>query len=216
MPSSVIFKSVIAAGATGGVLGGAYLVTPYVFPKKESIRSKLEKAGWNILLHTGRDSEWTAIYEKYKSKETNDLSKLDGTVTKNESNDTGIPKLKKSCESALSKEFSESLYKAAVRWCVTPISVENRLQHLGGYTKINIDENNTTLDHETWKQREVTFKSNSSKNSSDFGITFPASTNNQESNIKEIKKGCKKHLEKKNYEDDFESSIQNARNWCNK
>ncbi|AEG73600.1 hypothetical protein MHF_1364 [Mycoplasma haemofelis Ohio2] len=216
IPSSILFKSTMAAGAAGGVLGGAYLAKPYLFPEKENIRSKLEKAGWEILPHTGNDSDWTAIYEKYKLKAANDLSRLDETVTQNEANNTGIPKLKKSCQSALSKEFSESLYKSAVRWCVVPVSVESRLQYLGGYTKINIDENNTSVDHETWKQREATFKSNSDKNSSDFGITFPASPSDQEANIKEIKKGCKKHLERKNYEDDFGSSIQNARRWCSK
>ncbi|AEG73643.1 hypothetical protein MHF_1409 [Mycoplasma haemofelis Ohio2] len=216
MTSTLLAKSAAATGAIGGIAGGAYLIKSHLFSGQESIRSKLEKEGWVLLSHEGKESEWTTIYGKYKKKETKDPSKLDETVTKNEADNSGIPKLKRSCELALSKEFSESLYKSIIRWCVTPVSVEERLKYLGNYTKINVEDSDATTDNDIWQTREATFKSDLTKNNQYLGVDLPSTPDNKAENIKKLKTGCRNHLGRKNYEDEFESSIEKVKDWCGK
>ncbi|AEG73639.1 hypothetical protein MHF_1403 [Mycoplasma haemofelis Ohio2] len=196
--------------------GGSYLAKPYIFPETETIKDRLKKDRWAILEHDRQSSEWSAIYGKYKLKTVNDATRLDSSITPNESDDTGIPKLKKSCESALSKQFSESLYKSVIRWCVAPVSVESRLEYLGNYTKINVDGNNTSDDQSIWQQRETEFQKQLATNNTYLGVNLASPSNNQADNIKKLKEGCKSHLDKKNYEDEFEISMEKVKTWCGK
>ncbi|AEG73654.1 hypothetical protein MHF_1420 [Mycoplasma haemofelis Ohio2] len=210
-------KGLIGLGGLGSIAGGAYLAKPYIFSEKDSIETTLTNNKWEVLKQEGQDSLWEEIYNKYKEQELDSPSRFDKTITKGEDKSTGLPKLKGSCQKALSQEFSPSLYRTVTRWCVTPISAADRLEKLGGYKKINVEETNTTADQTEWTAKETEFKKALDKNNSYLGVTLPSSESKQvEANIKLLKAGCKKHMDRKNYDDDFEGSMEKVNTWCGK
>ncbi|AEW45852.1 hypothetical protein MHC_04980 [Mycoplasma haemocanis str. Illinois] len=216
MSSSFLTKSVLATGAVGGVTGGAYLAKPHIFPEKEKIEARLKKDKWESLNFEGQDEKWKEIYNVYKEKELTDPSRFDQKIAKGEDESTGLSKLKNNCREALTKDFRESLYRTVTKWCVVPVGAADRLVALGGYQKINVNDNDTTTDKDAWTSKESSFKTNLTSNNTYLGVSLPDNTNTSEDNIKLLKQGCKKHMEKKNYEIDFEGSMNKVQKWCGK
>ncbi|AEG73597.1 hypothetical protein MHF_1361 [Mycoplasma haemofelis Ohio2] len=217
MASSFLAKTALATGAAGGVAGGAYLASPHIFPEKEKIEARLTKDKWEVLSFDGKDDKWKEIYNQYKTKELTDPSRFDKEIAKDEAESTGLPKLKKNCREALTQEFKESLYRTVTKWCVVPIGVADRLIALGeNYKKINVESTDANTDDAEWKSKETDFKANLEFNNTYLGVTLPSSKGTQEENIKLLKEGCKKHMNKKNYESDFEGSMSKVKKWCGK
>ncbi|AEG73640.1 hypothetical protein HF1_13280 [Mycoplasma haemofelis str. Langford 1] len=210
-------KGLMGLGGMGSLAGGAYLAKPYMFPKGESIEAKLNLDKWEILSTEGNDSAWNDIYGKYKTKELSDPSRFDSKIAKDEDQSTGLPKLKESCKLALTQEFKESLYRTVTKWCVVPVSASDRLEKLGGYTKISVDKTSSNPDGDLWTRRETEFKTKLNENNAYLGVSLPSTTGSQSpSNIDLLKDGCKTHMDKKNYDGDFEGSMEKVKKWCGK
>ncbi|CBY93287.1 hypothetical protein HF1_12790 [Mycoplasma haemofelis str. Langford 1] len=203
--SALLIKSLILAGGASLAVGGGFLAfSRDLFPNSKTIKNKLISEKYQIL-DTG-SNHWSTIFSKYNDSK-NTSWKFEGQIS-NEGD------LKSACKKVLEREEdNQSLYKSASKWCVVPRKAE---EFVSGLLKVEDGQ-----DAEAWgrvlaayKKTKVTGDSSTTKYAlGDVSITDPSNDSDAE-NKKALQKGCKDRKGKFTYDLDFDSSIQEMKEWC--
>ncbi|AEW45849.1 hypothetical protein MHC_04965 [Mycoplasma haemocanis str. Illinois] len=203
--NTLFIKPLVLVGGTSLAVGGGLLAwNKGFFSNSKTIKDRLISEKYQIL--NANSNQWSTILSKYNdSKNTN--WKFEEQIRNEE-------ELKNACKKALEKgEENSSLYKNVSKWCVVPRKAEEFVSGL-----LSVEDGK---DSEAWgkilteyKKTKVTGNSSPAKYAlSDVSITDPSSDSDA-ANKKALQKGCKDRKNKFTYELDFDSSIQEMKEWC--
>ncbi|OAL10444.1 hypothetical protein A6V39_00070 [Candidatus Mycoplasma haematobovis] len=213
---SLATRGLIGLGAIGSAVGGGYALT-YAF-SKDNIGSKLEANGYQLLSKDANNNEfWTEILKSYTAVVgSNSSLKFDSFAGGDStSNQDLMQQLQEHCEKSLKKRITEDnekkeIYKRTEKWCTKPIEVSKRLDWLG-FKALDVDQNKDTQVDE-WNSKLNKYKDAKKTKQPTFptGLTDNVDADNRN----KIKKACEVPLKKKTYEADYETSLENAKEWC--
>lgn len=207
----IVAKTLIGLGTIGSIGGGGYAVS-YLLATNE-IADRLVREGYTILQNDSR--EWGTILNSYKTVATADNKLRFDTFAG--TGDKAEEELKKYCENLLKPHTSENTqdsdnYNKAKQWCVFPIAVKDLLKHQG-YTSLSTDgKDNTPNNNSQWVTKIKDHKKSNAK------IKDLVLDENQdqasEAEVQKIKEKCAEIGSKKNHEADYDTNLDNFKNWC--
>ncbi|AEG72779.1 hypothetical protein MHF_0507 [Mycoplasma haemofelis Ohio2] len=211
MALSTLTKGSILLGGVGSSVGGYFLVNNLTSgDKKEakaitSIRDKLTQEGYTPLnFENTAGSDWEKIKTEYK-KENTDTKRFSGVNKDDDA--TVLEGIKNSClQYLLGDSSNEDNYQLSRRWCVVPVSVQNKLK---GRTFLNTEAGQPNNDGE-WDKIVTKHDSHPNK-----WIIFEASKSKEEKRTK-IKEKCSAQAKLETTHTDFEDALRNVDLWCTK
>nr|WP_014272863.1 hypothetical protein [Mycoplasma haemocanis] len=196
-----ISKLLLVAGSSSTLAVGTYLAkerwmpsSSEMKPPKKSISQVLMENKY-VPLDPDRSDNWNTVLTKYNNAHSSANRQED--------------QLKNYCRVLLDKkEFVDSDYKEARRWCVSPQTVTERLA-LFKKTPLSTNDPGTTDDND-WKQK-IASHGHATKNK--LTHTF---NGDETQNLKGIKAECKTLNEKSNDLETFEDDFSKSFDWCSK
>ncbi|AEG73239.1 hypothetical protein MHF_0984 [Mycoplasma haemofelis Ohio2] len=197
---SKVFMASVAGLGTAAAGGGFYLLKDDLksSPAKATIRDKLKEERFEIL--DSNSPSWESVRTQYNSSRSTS-SKAFLTHSK----DIEVGELKKLCEDNLSKdEFDPSLYSKVKRWCITPVTVS---KHLEKWSMTSLPTDNTQNSKQAeWTKLAEKYDSATNKISGLATLETKKWEN--------LASKCKEIGDKKNHDDDFDSSVESYKVWC--
>ncbi|CBY92882.1 hypothetical protein HF1_08740 [Mycoplasma haemofelis str. Langford 1] len=196
--SKVAAASLAGLGAAGA--GGFGI---YYFKDSEtkivSIKDRLVSEGFKIL-SPSEQSHWTDLKNAYNNKKSDSNKVFEVTST-----DIKEETLKTLCEGALKKSEDDSSYSKAKKWCVVPVSINQHLSNL----KLNPLSTTGNGSQEAWNKIVTEYEKdeNSGKRFSDLSTL-------SDQKWEKIRDKCNTLSSKKNYDDDFDASLESSKRWC--
>ncbi|AEW45599.1 hypothetical protein MHC_03695 [Mycoplasma haemocanis str. Illinois] len=191
----------IAGLGVAGVGGGIYLAHKNFenpVSEKKTVRTKLQKAKFKI--PSKEDNQhWTSIKTAYNNVRTH-ADKVFSTS----SSEVGEEDLKRLCEEALEKDENDTSYDKAKRWCVVTTTISSYLKEWGMNALPTSDSNNEKQSE--WTKLSGEYASSNSKIAGVDSLSSEA--------WKNLRSECKKLGDKKNYDDDFDTSFESSKIWC--
>ncbi|AEG73562.1 hypothetical protein MHF_1326 [Mycoplasma haemofelis Ohio2] len=196
-----VSKLLLTTAAGGTVATGTYLTKDYWLPSSKEEKKTIANKSVSqflvenqyTLLDTNSQDKWSEVLEKYKKAYPQGI--------------TEVSKLQSYCKDLLDKKgFGESDYKEARRWCVSPVSVNNRLSLFG--RKALSTETSQNADDTQWNGK-LSSHANALSNKLSREFSGDASAN-----LKAIKEECKTLNDKTNDEESFDEDFSKSMSWC--
>ncbi|AEW45243.1 hypothetical protein MHC_01885 [Mycoplasma haemocanis str. Illinois] len=211
MALGVLAKGSIVLGGIGSSVGGYFLINNLTSRSEgnirstKSIRDKLVQEGYTLLnFENTTGNEWEKIKAEYK-KENVDAKRFAGVNKDDDA--TVLAGIKNSCLQYLQEETeNEDNYKLSRRWCVVPISVQNKLK---GKTFLKTDAGDSN-DNSDWDKLVTKHDSHSDK-----WISFETGKSTEEKRTK-IKEQCAAQSKLETTNAGFEDALKNVDLWCTK
>ncbi|AEG73253.1 hypothetical protein MHF_0998 [Mycoplasma haemofelis Ohio2] len=186
--------------SAAGIGGGIYLAhknSERPAPEKKTIRDRLQKAKFKI--PTNDDNHWASIKAAY-----NNVKSHSDKVFSTSTSEVGEEDLKRLCEEALEKDEGDTSYDKAKRWCVVTTTISSYLKELG-INALPTDDSKNEKQNE-WTKLAGEYSASNNKISGVDSLNGDA--------WKNLRSECKKLGDKKNYDDDFDTSFESSKIWC--
>ncbi|AEW45854.1 hypothetical protein MHC_04990 [Mycoplasma haemocanis str. Illinois] len=207
MSSTILVKTIAGAGLAGGMAGGSYLVSTYLFPRKDQFSNKTIQDHINSLklkLISSLDKSKVAKQweEEYKLDEANIKSAIPEAIT--------WEKFRDWCETSLQlkKSEHENLVSKVQKWC-TVGTIEDRISRKSG--KSLISEEGFTSD---WENIYTT--NNQAADRKTLGLEENQNSGKKQTDIETIKSFCRVEKRKDFLADKKGDSFDKVEKWCTK
>nr|WP_045118526.1 hypothetical protein [Mycoplasma haemocanis] len=209
--SELVTKAAFGTIVCGGIVGGGFLIKNSLNSEDKSLSSKLKDKKYKLLsFDNTHNNHWTNIVTAYKTQTTSNANLKIKGVAISGTTENDLKSLKTVCQSIVEADFSQSNYDLAIKWCVIPETVSERITKDG--KKILQLDSTDNREKTSWTALVTKHKEEKNNNKKFASLTLNTATDDSE--INKLREKCKEIKDKKNYESDYESSYQKFNDFC--
>ncbi|CBY93358.1 hypothetical protein HF1_13500 [Mycoplasma haemofelis str. Langford 1] len=204
-------KAACGTAACGGVVGGSFLIKNSLNSEDKSLAAKLKDQKYKLLAFDNtHNNHWTSIASAYKEQTTSKADlKIQG-ITISGTTESDLTALKGACKSIVEADFSKANHDLAIKWCVIPETVSERISK-DGKKVLKLDSTDSN-EKSSWTSLVTKHKEVQGTDKKFSDLTLNTATDDNE--ISKLREKCKGIKDKKNYETDYDSSYQKFSDFC--